>query len=188
MVGGSALLLGLIGLILYLVLRGYKHLIKETIEISSETVTINDMETPSFVYDTSKRGYRNNNPLNIVQSDANKWKGEVLPSQDKRFCTFKTMAYGFRAALVCIRTYITKRNCKTLQEVINRWAPWKDGNNPVNYAQHICNTWPELFTDSDVAIDPTSKEQMTKLIYAMAIVENGKAPDMSDCEQGFDLM
>ena len=138
-------------------------------------------------YDSKVRGYRNNNPLNIRISGKN-WQGEIKPSGDKSFCQFISMAYGFRAAMCCIRTYIRDRNCKTLQEIINRWAPWKDGNNPVRYCQRVMATFPDVFPSVDTEISYTNREQMTHLVYAMAIVENGSAPVMTDCELAFGMM
>lgn len=174
------------GVLLYLKVRRFRHYINEDIEQATPQ-TQNTMEQPNQEYDTSTRGYRNNNPLNIRIS-SNNWKGEIKPSADGSFCQFTTMAYGFRAAMVCIRTYIRKYNLQTIQEIINRWAPWKDGNNPTSYANKVVNTWPELFTSKDFVIDYTNAEHMTKLVYAMAIVENGTEPVMSDCYEAFELM
>ena len=174
-----------IGTICWLIFRPYQHSIDEIVETSQQTNS-NTMTTP-IGYDTTVRGYRNNNPLNIRLS-SNNWKGEIKPSADKSFCQFQTMAYGFRAAMVCIRTYITKHNCNTLQEIINRWAPWTDGNNPLNYAKKVMNTFPDTFPDKDTVIDYHNQNQMTKLVYAMAIVENGSKPQMTDCIQAFNLI
>lgn len=174
-----------IGTICWLIFRPYQHSIDEIVETSQQTNS-NTMTTP-IGYDTTVRGYRNNNPLNIRLS-SNNWKGEIKPSADKSFCQFQTMAYGFRAAMVCIRTYITKHNCNTLQEIINRWAPWTDGNNPINYAKKVMNTFPDTFPDKDTVIDYHNQNQMTKLVYAMAIVENGSEPQMTDCIQAFNLI
>ena len=174
-----------IGTICWLIFRPYQHSIDEIVETSQQTNS-NTMTTP-IGYDTTVRGYRNNNPLNIRLS-SNNWKGEIKPSADKSFCQFQTMAYGFRAAMVCIRTYITKHNCNTLQEIINRWAPWTDGNNPINYAKKVMNTFPDTFPDKDTVIDYHNQNQMTKLVYAMAIVENGSKPQMTDCIQAFNLI
>ena len=174
-----------IGTICWLIFRPYQHSIDEIVETSQQTNS-NTMTAP-IGYDTTVRGYRNNNPLNIRLS-SNNWKGEIKPSADKSFCQFQTMAYGFRAAMVCIRTYITKHNCKTLQEIINRWAPWTDGNNPLNYAKKVMNTFPDTFPDKETVIDYHNQNQMTKLVYAMAIVENGSEPQMTDCIQAFNLI
>lgn len=181
-----AVLAAIGGTLLYLKIRRFRHYVSEDIEHTTPE-TIDNMEQPAVSYDTSKRGYRNNNPLNIRIS-SNNWKGEIRPSTDGSFCQFVSMAYGFRAAMVCIRTYIRKYNLKTIQEIINRWAPWEDGNNPNRYAQRVINTWPETFTNKDFVIDYTNAEHMTKLVYAMAIVENGSEPAMQDCAEAFNLM
>lgn len=181
------LLIIALGYLLYLKLRRFRHNIEDTIEITGDTATTNEMITPNAMYDTSKRGYRNNNPLNIRVS-SNRWKGEIVPSQDGSFCQFQTMAYGFRAAMCCIRTYITKYNLKTIDEIIHRWAPWSDGNNPDRYAKSVISRWSNDFPGVDTIINYKDKNQMTKLVYAMAIVENGSEPVMSDCEIAFNLM
>lgn len=181
-----ALLALLGGFMLYLKLRRFRHYVENGIE-QWPTQTIDNMEQPNAAYDTKVRGYRNNNPLNIRIS-GNNWKGEIKPSQDGSFCQFTTMAYGFRAAMVCIRTYIKKYGCNTLEKIINRWAPWDDGNNPVRYAKRVMDRWPETFPDKETVIDYTNKDQMTKLVFGMAIVENGSEPVMADCYKAFDLM
>ena len=186
----SYLCLGLLaligGVLLYFKVRRFRHYIKEDIEQATPE-TPNNMEQPAVAYDTSVRGYRNNNPLNIRIS-SNNWKGEIKPSADGSFCQFTTMAYGFRAAMVCIRTYIRKYDLRTLQEIINRWAPWDDGNNPSRYAQKVIDTWPDVFPTKETTVDYTNKEQMCKLVYAMAIVENGSEPVMNDCTKAFDMI
>lgn len=180
------LLAALGSFMLYLKLRRFRHYIDEDIE-NEPTKTAKDMQAPDPAYDTKVRGYRNNNPLNIRISN-NNWKGEIKPSTDGSFCQFQTMAHGFRAAMCCIRTYIRVRGCKTLQEIINRWAPVKDGNNPVRYCERVMNSFPEIFTDKEMVIDYKNKEQMTHLVYAMAIVENGSEPVMTDCIKAFSMM
>lgn len=175
-----------VGTVCWLIFRPYSHTIEEPVENNLQQNN-NTMTTPTG-YDTTVRGYRNNNPLNIRLSDKNNWKGEIKPSADNSFCQFQSMAYGFRAAMVCIRTYITKYNCSTLQDIINRWAPWTDGNNPVNYARKVMNKFPDTFPGKDTRIDYNNREQMARLVYAMAIVENGSEPQMTDCLQAFNLI
>lgn len=67
------------------------------------------------------RGLRNNNPLNIRKGC--RWLGLRDFPKDKEFCEFQTMAYGYRAAFVTLRTYYIGHDCKTLRKIINRWAP-----------------------------------------------------------------
>ena len=43
-------------------------------------------------------GLRNNNPLNIVNSQSFKWLGQT--GKVGGFCTFASMAYGYRAAFI----------------------------------------------------------------------------------------
>ena len=181
-----ALAAALIGFLLYLVIRPFSHKVEDDIENSNHT-TSEPMPTIDPRYDTRVRGYRNNNPLNIRLSK-NNWQGEIKPSGDKSFCQFISMAYGFRAAMCCIRTYIRKYNCNTLQDIIKRWAPWGDGNNPVRYCERVMKTFPDVFPTVDTVISHTDRTQMTHLVYAMAIVENGSEPQMSDCEQAYSLL
>lgn len=49
------------------------------------------------------RGLRNNNPLNIRKSST-RYQGEVAGT-DPAFKTFKTMAWGYRAAFAILKTY-----------------------------------------------------------------------------------
>lgn len=182
-----AIIIAATAYLLYLKFRRFRHDIEDTIEITGNTKDESEMIQPNPMYDTSKRGYRNNNPLNIRTSN-NRWQGEIIPSQDGSFCQFQTMAYGFRAAMCCIRTYITKYNLHTIDEIIHRWAPWGDGNNPDRYAKIVVSKWPNDFPSVETVIDYKNRNQMTKLVYAMAFVENGSEPLMSDCEQAFQIM
>ena len=88
----SYLCLGLLaligGVLLYFKVRRFRHYINEEIEQATPE-TPNNMEQPAVAYDTSVRGYRNNNPLNIRIS-SNNWKGEIKPSADGSFCQFTT--------------------------------------------------------------------------------------------------
>lgn len=67
------------------------------------------------------RGLRNNNPGNIRLS-ATLWQGEVRPSQDKSFCQFKNMAYGYRALIKLLQNYRRLYHCRTIADFIQRWA------------------------------------------------------------------
>ncbi len=142
--------------------------------------------TDKFVVDMSlPRGYRNNNPLNIRIS-GNAWKGKIPLAQnsDGAFEQFETMAYGYRAALINIRT-ITRRypDC-TVQQLIRVWAPDSDGNNSAAYTSRVCS---ETGLQPTTIIEPANREMMTQLVRAMSIVENGKTPqpDMNAIMQGY---
>ena len=54
------------------------------------------------------RGIRNNNPLNIRRSK-DQWKGLAEAQNDRAFCQFKSLEYGWRAAFYLLtRTYYHK--------------------------------------------------------------------------------
>ncbi len=145
---------------------------------SANTQNTTDMNNNSL-----PRGYRNNNPLNIrISSSA--WKGKVSPNTDGAFEQFVTMAYGFRAAFVLIRTYITKYGCDTIRKIISRWAPSSE-NNTAQYISHVAQ-WSGI--NADTVISPADKSTLVKIVYAMAKVENGYYPSMNDIEQGWNLI
>lgn len=131
------------------------------------------------------RGYRNNNPLNIRYSAGNNWVGKVLPNTDGAFEQFKDMSYGYRAALYLIRKYISQ-GYTTVSSVINKWAPATE-NNTSGYITRVCSTTGYL---PGTVLSASNKEQLCKLVYAMAIVENGSTilPDMSDIYEGWNLL
>ena len=84
------------------------------------------------------RGLRINNPLNIVKS-AKPWVGEVLPGKDPEFCTFTSMAFGYRAAFITLNTYNRKHGIYSIRQIINRWCPPSDKrNNTQAYIKFVC--------------------------------------------------
>lgn len=69
------------------------------------------------------RCVRDNNPLNIVRGAA--WMGMSPKQTDGRFVQFESLKWGFRAAWVLFRTYLTRRGVKNLEGIIWRWCPDK---------------------------------------------------------------
>ena len=84
------------------------------------------------------RGIRNNNPLNIRRSKAD-WQGLSKEVTDKEFCQFENMFYGFRAAFKLLFSYYYKYGLRTVQGIINRWAPDEDNNNTKVYGKFVIN-------------------------------------------------
>lgn len=123
------------------------------------------------------RGYRNNNPLNIDYYNrygqvANNWQGQTGVEPEGRFAQFKTMPYGYRAALITLRTYIKKYGANTIAKMIGRWAPAAaDNNNTDNYIRFVAN-----MTDinKDQIIDRNDADSLCKIVYAMTLFENGE--------------
>lgn len=133
---------------------------------------------------TLPRGLRNKNPLNIKKSE-NRWKGKVTPSTDKVFEQFEHPLWGIRAAFIIVRTYLSsKYRCKTVADVISRFAPSSE-NNTAAYVRAVCQR---------SGISPTEllhfndKDQMCRLLYAMAWHENGQEIDMSSFIAAYDLV
>lgn len=129
------------------------------------------------------RGYKNNNPGNIrINSDV--FEGEVRPSADKSFKQFKSMAYGYRAMFIVIRTYIQRHKLNTIRGIISRYAPSNE-----NHTENYINVVSERSgIPADDPIDTNSKEQMTRIVAAMSFVENGVEADMSDVIAGWESL
>lgn len=129
------------------------------------------------------RGLRNNNPGNIRNSPT-RWQGEVVPSQDKSFKQFQSMAYGYRAMLKLLQNYRRLNGCKTLRQMINRWAPPIE-NNTDAYIRAVCQS-SGLHSDDEVNVD--NKNIMCSIAAAMSRVENGCPANMEDVIAGWDLL
>ena len=150
------------------------------------------------------RGYRNNNPLNIDYNVRNQWKGQLgiepeSPKYKQRFALFSSMPYGYRAALVLMRNYIKNYGLNTIFEIINRWAPSEDNNYPVSYAKNVCRIINEKWGASvtpDTVVARNDKDTLTKMAYAMSIIENGNTeytrmlglPNMETINEGWRLI
>lgn len=119
-------------------------------------------------------GYRQNNPLNIRVNSHNNWKGKITPPDDPRFEQFQTMEYGYRAALVLLRNYISDGD-NTIERIINRWAPSTENNVPA-YINDVCSILQRM-TGKEItpfdAIARNDRAMLSKLVYAMSIHENG---------------
>ena len=131
------------------------------------------------------RGYRNNNPLNIRISN-NAWKGKVKPNTDGVFEQFTSTAYGYRAAMVLIRTYINRYNCNTLAKIIERWAPPSENST----ASYIANVAKRMGVSAATFINPYNREQIESLMYAMSISENGTnvMPDTNAISEAWEML
>lgn len=123
-----------------------------------------------FADKTIPRGYRNNNPLNIRISGSN-WLGKVSPNTDGSFEQFSEIKYGYRAAIKTLRSYYYIHGLRTIRQMINRWAPAEDNNNPTSYANRVSQS-SGIAADQQLTFD---QDTITKIVYGMAIVENGIA-------------
>lgn len=129
------------------------------------------------------RGLRNRNPLNIRRTNQ-LWQGLDEVQTDREFFRFRTMAWGYRAAFVVIRTYVLRRGVNTLVGVVKRWAPDADGNDSDLYLARVM-----VLTgmDRETRIDPYDAEQMVPLVAAMSRVENGRPAVLAEVLAGWAL-
>lgn len=135
------------------------------------------------------RGIRNNNPLNLRISN-NDWQGKV-PRQDNTdgaFEQFTSLEYGIRAAMINIRTIINRRaklrQKTTIRDLIHVWAPAADNNNETAYCQTVYEK--SLISPGNI-LDIKNKNQICRLIWAMAYVENGQEISFGRVENAFQL-
>lgn len=129
------------------------------------------------------RGLRNNNPGNIRKSPT-KWQGEKSPSTDKDFKQFTTMAYGYRAMIKLLQNYSKLYRCKTIRQMISRYAPASE-NNTAAYINAVCQS-SNLSPDAIVPVD--NPVVMCVVVGAMSRVENGVPANMADVRAGWNLL
>jgi len=117
------------------------------------------------------RGIRNNNPLNIRRSK-DQWKGLAKTQNDRLFCQFETLEYGWRAAFCLLtRTYYHKYRLYTIRDIISRWAPSTENDTRA----YIDNVSRLTGIDPDRPLSPPSEKPSVWIMVAvaMAIQENG---------------
>lgn len=114
-------------------------------------------------------GMQNRNPLNIRYSPANRWLG-LHPAQPcvKGFCKFIAPAYGYRAAIVLIKTYMRRYGLRTPAAIIARWAPPSENRTEL-YVACVCGR-SRLRPDERLS---EQGPQLARLVAAMARQETG---------------
>ena len=117
------------------------------------------------------RGIRNNNPLNIRRSK-DQWKGLSKTQNDRSFCQFETLEYGWRAAFYLLtRTYYHKYRLYTIRMIIQKWAPPHE-NNTEAYISNVSRL-AGIPPDEPIGIPMESPARWMMVAAAMAIQENG---------------
>ena len=128
------------------------------------------------------RGIRNNNPGNIRHGD--KWQGLAEVQTDKAFCVFKSPEWGIRALVRILRNYQTKHGLKTVESIINRFAPEVE-NNTTSYILSVCQV---LDVKPRDVIDVREPGIMINLLKAIIRHENGVQPYIDDVlKRGIEL-
>ena len=129
------------------------------------------------------RGYKNCNPGNI-RINGDKFQGEIIPSQDKEFKQFETMAYGYRAIFKILGNYQRNYKLDTIRKMISRWAP-ENENDTLAYVMTVSDR-SGISPDEPVSAD--NREMMVRIVAAMSFVENGQAAEMSDVIVGWEML
>lgn len=129
------------------------------------------------------RGLRNNNPLNIRRT-ANLWQGLSKEQNDPDFFQFESMAWGYRAAFVVLRTYRNRYGINTVERIVRRWAPEKDGNDTEYYIRKVT-----VLTglERKQIVDDQDPKTMMNLVAAMSRVENGVPARQVEVCKGWKL-
>ena len=106
------------------------------------------------------RGSRNNNPGNIRISD-NNWEGQI--GDDGEFVRFASPEHGVRALGKNLITYRNK-GVVTINQIISRWAPKKDGNKTEKYIAFVSQ---RMGIDPNVPIDVTDINTLKSITTAI---------------------
>ena len=133
------------------------------------------------------RGERNCNPLNLVKGI--QWKGLRTDQTDSRFCQFQSMKYGWRAALMNIRSYISGANGKrlpadTIEKIITRWAPPNE-NNTEAYIKAVSEA---VSIDRRTRVKWRDRTLVCAIVKAMAKQECGKVFPIEDIYAVYDIL
>ena len=116
---------------------------------------------------------------------------------DAEFVTFKSMAYGYRAAWKLMETYQLRLRMEgksyTLENIIHRWAPPEDGNDTQAYLRTVIRLLDYKVGGRQPLPSPATKEGhrvFARILMAMTCVECGIKPDEVDrrsIEQGWKM-
>lgn len=93
------------------------------------------------------------------------------------------MAYGFRAVFKLLHNYNTKYGCRTMKQMIDRFAPPVE-NDTSAYVTHVAQ---KSLIDPNSPINTKNMDIMVSMVTTMALHENGTAPKASDVEEGWRL-
>ena len=119
----------------------------------------------------------NNNPGNIRYNPS--FKG-VIGKDSRGFSIFKNHLYGIRAIRVLLTTYINKYNLRTINKIINRYAPSSDNNRPLAYAKYVSDK-------SGIPVNQIIRTtDIDKLLPAIIKMETGKVVDPNDIYKSYN--
>lgn len=113
---------------------------------------------------TSDRGFRNNNPGNIIPKGV---KYEGLTGVDAQgFGEFSSMTYGIRAIAVTLKTYSSRYGLNTVDGIIRRWSA-------TDQDAYVANVSALLNVDPHESIDVSDPDTLQGLVSGIIRQENG---------------
>ena len=119
--------------------------------------------------------YVNMNPLNIRFDKKTNWFGSRLKDR-KGFVQFAAFSYGYRAAVMILRSY-AKRGLKTVPQIIETWAPRNENDTEAyikTVLENLSERQSEPYTvDENTEIDLRNRELVVQLLLSMTRVEMG---------------
>ena len=128
------------------------------------------------------RGLDNNNPGNIRRSRV-RYKGERAVSSDPEFRQFESVEWGYRAIFMLLYTYYHRHGCRTLRQMIDRYAP--PSENPTSaYLRFVAE---RSSVAPDYVIDITNRALMIEIVSAISHFENGVPAKREDVLRGWQL-
>ena len=128
------------------------------------------------------RGLDNNNPGNIRRSRV-RYKGERAVSSDPEFRQFESVEWGYRAIFMLLYTYYHRHGCRTLRQMIDRYAP--PSENPTSaYLRFVAE---RSGVAPDYVIDITNRALMIEIVSAISYFENGVPAKREDVLRGWQL-
>jgi hypothetical protein len=127
------------------------------------------------------RGLRNFNPGNIDYDPKVNWQGSLgieTGVPDPRFIRFSSAQYGIRAIAKVLLTYQNHDDCKTLRQIVSRYAPNGSENNGPAYlaALQAALKAAGLPDDPDAPINVDTAVVMNVMVRGVIIHENGSQP------------
>lgn len=121
----------------------------------------------------STPGERNNNPGNLrVTKD--KWQGLDEPRSDGTFFRFKDPVWGIRAIAVLLINYQDKYGCKTITQIMQRYAP--EHENPTRmYTDWVAKSLIHLgiYNPASSEVNLHHYEHARPIVEAIIRFENG---------------
>lgn len=84
---------------------------------------------------------------------------------------------------VLLHTYRVRYGCRTLREMIDRYAPPTE-NHTENYIRAVATA---AKVSPDQPLDTKSRETMIPIVAAMSFVENGVAARLEEVTAGWEL-